>query len=181
MATGILLGAGCATPSGGGAAAEDLTSIQLGTTEGEGTATNRSTLTLTNNPTSGEATVPAGLDRTWTALQAVVSELELPVTRVDDASGNLLVQGRMPRVDGKRMSHWFDCGRTMTGPVADQARITMALGFQLEPSGAELTGVSYALRATAEPRYNPGNQLACNSEGTLETFILERVAARAGG
>lgn len=170
--------AGCGTSS---APPPGSTSVQLGSPTQDGALGDRSTMTITNEASSGAKEIGAELSAVWTGLQNVLTDLELPVSQVDASAGRLQVSGRLPRIDGKRMSYWFDCGRSMTGPVADRSSIELAMAIQLRATATGTTLVEHTTRASATPRDNPGNALACTPTGRLEAFIVEAVAERVAG
>ncbi|MEQ9569545.1 MAG: hypothetical protein RLN75_05100 [Longimicrobiales bacterium] len=169
--------AGCAA-GGASSAPDDRMTVGVGTREGEGTARSRGTITVSNTPSEASFELPAGLQPSWAALQATVTDLELPVSRVAPDEGSILVRGRLPRLDGKRMSTWFDCGTDVTGRVADRSRIDVALQFRLESVASDRTRVGFALQGTATPRFNSDNRIPCRTEHALVEFLTEEVAAR---
>lgn len=170
---------GCASGSGS-TVPDDRMTVGVGTREGEGTARTRGTITISNTPASGSFEIDAGLRRSWAALQSTVNDLELPASRVDSDEGSILVRGRLPRLDGKRMSTWFDCGTEVTGRVADRSRIDVALQFRLEPVTPERSRISFNLQGTASPRFNFDNRIPCRTEQALVDFLTEQVTARLG-
>jgi hypothetical protein len=167
---------GCAG-GGSGAAAPDGTRVSLGPADPGSRADANQNLAITNDPTTGEAIVEASLPRAWTALEEMVSRNELPVTESDPRAGRMVVRGRMPRLDGARMSRWFDCGRDMTGPVADRATVQVVMGLQLAPVSTERTRVDWTIQASARPRYNSDNIIACNPRAELHDYLLAQLGA----
>jgi hypothetical protein len=149
--------------------------VSLGTAKAEGTATANRNLTLTQDPTTGEAIVDASLPRTWAALESMVTRNELPVAEAEPGAGRMVVRGRMPRLDGARMSRWFDCGRDVTGSVADRATIQGVIGFQLSPVTPERTRVAWTIQVEARPRYNSDNRIACNPRDALDDYLFDQL------
>ncbi len=74
------------------------------------------------------------------------------------------------------LSRYLDCGNTMTGPAADNYKVTMSVLSVVTPSG---TGSSVQTRvsARADDVAASGGSLSCRSIGTLET-ALHRVLVR---
>lgn len=177
----LLALSGCASGGGGGAEIPDRTGVSLGTAQGEGTATTNRNLTITNDPTSGEAVLEASLPRAWAALETMVTRNELPVAEAEPGAGRMIVRGRMPRLDGKRMSTWFDCGQDVTGPVADRATLDVVMGFQLSPVAGDRTRVAWSIQAEARPRYNSDNRIACNPRDPLGEYLFDQLAGEGGG
>ncbi|NNK62826.1 MAG: hypothetical protein HKO98_06405 [Gemmatimonadetes bacterium] len=155
--------------------------VVLGSPSDDSALADRATMAIRNEASTGSREIGAEVGAVWRGLQDVLAEFELPIAQLDASAGRLQMGGRMPRIDGKRMSHWFDCGRSMTGAVADRSTIAVAMAIQLRATTAGTTVLDHATQATASPRDNPGNTLACTSEGRLEAFIFEAVAARVGG
>lgn len=172
--------AACASGTGS-AVPDDRMTVAVGTRDGEGTARSQGTITLSNTPASGSFEVAAGLSRSWVALQSLMTDLELPVSRVDPDLGSILVRGPLPRLDGERMSTWFDCGTDVTGRVADRSRIDVALQFRIEPVSADRSRITFDLQATARPRFNADNRIPCRIEHALVAFLTERIAMRVEG
>ncbi|HSM06217.1 MAG TPA: hypothetical protein VK858_16475 [Longimicrobiales bacterium] len=133
-------------------------------------------LTLTREPSTGDLLVDASLTDSWAALESVLDRNELPVAESDRRAGRMIVRGQVPRLGGERMSHWFDCGVDPSGPVADRARITAVLGYQLRALTEARTIVSWALQAEARPRFNPDNRIACTPRQALHDFLRDQLA-----
>ena len=180
LALCTVVSAACASGSGTGERPTG-TQVSLGTAEAEGTATTNRNFTLTHDPTTGEALVDASLPRTWAALEAMVTRNELPVTEAEPGAGRLVVRGALPRLDGARMSRWFDCGRDMTGSMADRSTIEAVIGFQLSPVTAERTRIAWTIQAEARPRYNSDNRIACNPRDALDDYLLDQLQGGPGG
>ena len=168
------LATGCASGSGTGERPTS-TGVSLGTAKAEGTATANRNLTLTQDPTTGEAIVDASLPRTWAALESMVTRNELPVAEAEPGAGRMVVRGSLPRLDGARMSRWFDCGRDVTGSVADRATIQGVIGFQLSPVTPERTRVAWTIQVEARPRYNSDNRIACNPRDALDDYLFDQL------
>ncbi|MDT8341913.1 MAG: hypothetical protein RQ751_10410 [Longimicrobiales bacterium] len=125
--------------------------------------------------------VAADLATTWRAMERVVSELKLPVGRHDGNTGTIEVRGRLPRLDGRRMSDWVDCGIDLNGAVADQSYIDMVLTLQVVPAGEGQTVVDTHMIAQAQPRRNARARVPCTSRTTLEPWLVEQIARTALG
>ena len=138
---------------------------------------------LSDDSGAREAVLPGTPDALWPALQEVYAELGIPVTEVDAAQrvlGNSAVVVTRG-VERLSRSQLMDCGNDLTGSVADQSRLRLAVHSGLAPVAA---GTRLQTRVTGTARKNSGSsgdELACRSTGRLEAEIAQRLAGRAGG
>lgn len=87
----------------------------------------------------------------YTTLRAMYGELKVPL-EVDDSVGGMLGNLRMLKIRslGKtRLSLVVDCGGGMSGPLADNARVQMAMVSMLKPITPDTTEVRTAIVAAA--------------------------------
>ncbi len=112
------------------------------------------------------------------SLRAVYAELKVPLTDVDSAAGWLgtlrLIRtqslGRFP------LSRLLDCGRGMNGPVADNARVQMALVSFVSARAEDSASVRTALVASAQSLDGAsGDRAVCSSTGFLESWMRVRL------
>ena len=85
--------------------------------------------------------------------------------------------------NGHRLSYFFDCGSTMTGPRADEERLHAILLAQLTRLPADTIGVAVHFSATAQA-VNSGSSARpsqCTSTGRGEAEFLDEVIQRVGG
>jgi hypothetical protein len=129
--------------------------------------------------------IPASPVRTWEALQAVFADLELEVTGLDPASRLISSRNqRIRRLGGERNSEWVDCGRDVTGPVADRAFVDMDVTAVIEDADANASRLAVQVQARGLRRDGGSGGLVCNSRNRLEfrirDMILERLGAAGG-
>ena len=127
-------------------------------------------------------TVRGARAQAFHALRSVYAELQVPLTLEDSASGWLgtLHLIRTYTLGTMRLSRALDCGSEMTGPVADDARIELALVTFVRAVGADSVAVRTALVASS--RSVTGEQrdrVQCSTKGYLEDWIRGRLLERA--
>ena len=132
---------------------------------------------------ASEYTVNAPTGKTFTAAAQVFRTLGFNAT-VRDSVGGLIGNEEFSRTRtlvGSQMSTWLNCGSGMTGPNADNYRITIALMILVDPasnnttrmrigmvgSGANIAGIS------TEP-------VGCATTGRLEERIAQMIKNIAG-
>ena len=89
--------------------------------------------------TLGQAeAVPGTLDRVWQALRAVYQELGLRANEVDPRARRVGVRAQRLTRDagGTRLSVYLDCGSGLTGPHADEYRVTLTAISTVVPGQA---------------------------------------------
>ena len=124
---------------------------------------------------------PAPPAAVFSAVEAVLEELELSVTTRSPAEGLLASEGqRLVRLAGRRASNWVDCGSTITGRVADEAQVLLSVTAVVAPAEG---GTDMALRVDAEAlnRGTVEGVRECTSTGRLESLLTERVRTRLSG
>ncbi len=156
----------------------DRVVTSLGTSTGAATRSGNLDFYLDERYESME--VPsASAEYLWPALLGAYEDLELGMGAVDTeaymvGNPNLTVSRRLA---GHRMSRLFRCGNSMTGPVADDSRITV----NVETRIAEVEGgsvVSTLVLASAMPSDGTGTVRPCTSSGLLEEEIHEALLKR---
>ncbi len=123
-------------------------------------------------------TVAAPKAQVFHALRAVYGELQVPVADADSAAGWLgaLHLTRTYSLGRLRMSSALDCGSGMSGPVADDARIQMALVTFVVPAGADSSSVRTAVVAQSQSIGGErSDRVLCNTKGYLEDWIVGRL------
>ena len=129
-------------------------------------------------PVAAEVPVPPA--SAYHALVAAYEELGLGPESADEAShrvarANLVFRGTL---GGQRGSAYFDCGQTLTGPRADEGRLTISVASQ---ATAAEGGATLATTATASVRPRDGTStgaVSCSSTGRLESLIHRTVRRR---
>lgn len=169
-------GMGCApstASSGGSIGRAGQTRVQVASRDGEQWATD---LVWDDQTRGSELTLDLGT--AWNGLPVLLEELGLPIGFVDGESFLIGHQGGpLRRIDGKRLSTYLDCGSGTTAqPYANFYLVTLAYEIQL--IRLEVEGRSRAemrLEATARPRDVNGASVRCQSKGTLERMVFERL------
>jgi hypothetical protein len=127
----------------------------------------------------GQQTVVASVAQAWAVLPSVLAQLEIEANRVDSREAVMGNTGyRARRIEGERLSRYFDCGRTLGREYADQYSVTIAVMVQLVPAGESATTVRTFLDAYARDQSVSGNSVHCITKGVLERRVAELVAER---
>jgi hypothetical protein len=133
-------------------------------------------LELYNESGGGARVVDATKSNVWAVLGAVYERLQISVTLCNPAQwefGNPRCLAR--RIEGERLSTHFDCGRTMTGPRADEYAVTLSVVTRLADAPGDSTMVVTTVDGSAKPRATSGNAVHCASKGTLEMRVAHLV------
>ena len=121
-------------------------------------------------------TVNAVIEEVWSRLPESYVELDIPIGGANPDAwlmGNpgFRVHGRL---GGTPMTDYLECGRTLTGDVAEQYELRLAVMTQLHRIDGRTLFVS-AVAATARPQSTSGNLRQCASTGRLERRIATRI------
>jgi hypothetical protein len=127
-----------------------------------------------------EATVKSAPAEVLPRLRGAYEELGIKVQVFDSSS----VGGRVGnpyfvksfKLGDAPLSRYLDCGGTITGPAADNYKITMSILSAVSPSGSGST-VLTRVSARADNAAASSGSLSCRSIGTLEA-ALHRVLVR---
>jgi hypothetical protein len=145
-------------------------------------AGSESMIEIFNEPGTGERIVEANLDDVWLALPVAYSRLDIPISVSDPgrhAYGN--AGYRASRIEGKRLSEYFNCGTGMTGPLADDYNVTVSVVSELSAS-PDGTRILTTVSGEGKPRSTSGNTVRCSSRGVIEMRVGQLVAdVLAGG
>jgi hypothetical protein len=125
-------------------------------------------------------TVDSPLEEVWGILPKVYEQLGIGLTTHDPKQRRTGNAGFRPtRIDGTRLSRFFDCGRGVTAtPNADRYQVTVALSTTVLGAGDGRTRVDVEVNASAKPRDVSGNAVHCSSKGTLEERIVAAIRGR---
>ena len=83
-----------------------------------------------------------------------------------------------PGPRSNRPSHYVDCGATPTGPVADDAYVTLTVTVTLQPTSGGHTALATEIAATTRARASATGTLHCTTRGRLERLGLETTQAK---
>ena len=122
--------------------------------------------------------IPADADDAWPALLKVYEELKIPAREVNQTTKTVrnlrFVVSR--RIGGVRLSRFFDCGRSATGPNANSHRLELEIASRVVSLGqgqsridTEITGTGQNMEGTSNSR------VLCTSNHQLELRIAARV------
>lgn len=119
-----------------------------------------------------DSVIEAPPDTAFAALVAAYQDLGIDVKLLDATNrqvGNRRFS-KMYDLAGVRLSKYFGCGSTETGPAADNYRVTMSVVSQVIPSGA-VSRVDTQLTAYAEDLASSKGTISCTTLGGLEQRI----------
>jgi hypothetical protein len=118
------------------------------------------------------------------ALDDAFKGINIPVTFRDSAGGvmgNVLYR-RTRTFANAQASKYLNCGAGMTGPNADEMRLTIALVAILDPGPNGGTRLRLGMAASAEDVVGQSRPpIACATSGRLEAAIVELVKKKTGG
>ncbi len=127
-------------------------------------------------------TLPVSAARVWNALPGAYEALGIPVTEVLPGAmtlGNPSFETR--RIEGNRMSRYFNCGTTYSGVVANLYDVAITISTRLAEAPEGGTMAITEVDAWATPRTVSGNPVHCSSKQTLEARLNELLAEALGG
>jgi hypothetical protein len=120
----------------------------------------------------------------FSALRYAYADLHVPLTLDDSAAGWLgtLHLIRTQSLGTLWLSQVVDCGVGMTGPIADNARVQLAIvSFVGRGTSDSTATVRTALLASAQSLGGQSSdRVLCTSRGALEAWIRSRITARTG-
>ena len=173
----LALLAGCATAAAGGAPADTPGRVI--------TAGDSYDFRIANDASADALPIRATPVAAWTALPGVYQALDIPVEHIDAAGrilGNQRHQARR-RLGGEPMSTWFTCGSTLSGPIANEYDLRIAVLSQVRPAEEPSASIlSTRVEATARSRDGTSaSEVACSTTGRLERRIAELLNRSIGG
>lgn len=121
----------------------------------------------------------------WDAILAAMAQRHVTPTLLNRAVGRAgdTAMVLLRSWNGHQLSHFFDCGSTMTGPRADEERLRAIFLAQLTRLPGDTIGVAVHFSATAQA-INSGSRARpsqCTSTGRGEVEFLDEVIERVGG
>jgi hypothetical protein len=131
--------------------------------------------------TAAETITPYSLeapaDQVWQVLPQVYEKYGIELSLLDPERkmiGNTRFRPR--RIDGTRLSQFFECGRGMTAtPNADRYDVTVFLVTTVREDDPETSTLLTEVNASAKPRDVSGSTVHCASKGTVELRIADAV------
>ncbi len=127
--------------------------------------------------------LPASAGAVFFAARQVFFELKIPTPLADSAQG-YLVNGRFIKLRslaGSPLSTYLNCGVGMTGPNADNFRITMAIAALIDATDANTSRLRLNVLAGAESIEGVSKSaIACGSSGILEDRMLKTIRRKLG-
>ena len=130
----------------------------------------------------GSSTFGVPAAAAWGTMTDVFDQLEVPVTTMEPDRmeiGNTNFKPR--RIEGKRMANYFDCGTNFNGQLANLHEVTVSLMVRVREVAADSSTVHVVTDAFARARGTSGNEIHCESRGTLEDRIPELVGLKLAG
>jgi hypothetical protein len=122
--------------------------------------------------------VNAPTGKTFSAAASVLKTLGLPV-ELRDSVGGLIGNTEFTKsrtLVGQQMSTWLNCGSSMTGPNADNDRITIALVIIIDPAPNNTTRMRIGLVGSGSNiAGNSTEPVACGSTGRLEEKMAQMI------
>lgn len=132
---------------------------------------------------SVDVVLPASSGAVFYAARQVFFEMKIPTPMADSARG-YLVNGRFIKLRslaGSPLSTFVNCGSGMTGPNADNFRITMAVAALVDATGPNTSRLRLTVLAGAESTEGVSKSaVACGSSGILEDRILKTIRLKLG-
>ena len=124
-------------------------------------------------------TIPEPPQKVWPFLEQVYDSLSVPV---HVRNGEAHVLGSVDfdatrRLGDHRLSLFLDCGRTITGSMADQGELTMTVATQIRAAdvASKESEVITLVSGTARQHGLSSSQTDCTSTGRLEDMIVTRL------
>jgi hypothetical protein len=144
----------------------------------EGAIRGVGTARILNEPRAVRRTIAAPVDYVWRTLPGVYDALGIVDAGADEEAKVFgIVDFRPRRLDGRALSVYVNCGMGITAiPKADEYDVTMSVLTQVKPGGEGETVLATSVVASAKPRIESGNSVYCDSQGTLETRIVDLVS-----
>ncbi len=118
------------------------------------------------------------------ALDAAFKDFNIPMTFRDSAGGVVgnVAYKKTRSFANAQGSKWLNCGSGMTGPNADEMRLTVALIALVDPGPAGSTKLRIGMAASAEDVVGQSRPvIPCGTTGRLEAAIAEFVKKQTGG
>ena len=125
----------------------------------------------------GGRLVAAPVDSVWRVLAEVYDRMGIPVARSDRGRSEFGHPGyRARRIEGKRLSRYLNCGRSISGPLADQYSVTLSVLTSLTAAEGGTMVVTTVDGAAKSRETSSGGAVPCRSQaGKLELRLVELI------
>ncbi|MEO8619588.1 MAG: hypothetical protein ABI625_00905 [bacterium] len=131
------------------------------------------------------AKVLAPTPAVWDAVLAAMTLRKVTPTILNRAAGRVgdTSMVLLRKWNGHQLSHYFNCGSTITGPRADEERVRAVLLAQLTRLTGDTIAVAVHFSGGATPinSGSSGTPAQCTSTGRAESELLDEVIQRTGG
>ena len=117
----------------------------------------------------------------WPTLVAAYADVGIEAKTVDATNGRVgNIKFIMTRkMVGGAVSRYLNCGSTVTGPLADQGRVTASMTTDITPDGKGGTSMVTSIQASARRvDGTSADALDCGSTGELEELLRKAVLLR---
>lgn len=173
-------GATSGTPVAAPVAAPTTRSLPVGATGGSRAGIGLEVTTRVEGHTTRLYGPPDGA---FSALESAYTELQIPLTRRDDATMTIGNDGlKMRRQLGRiQLRRAFDCGGTAGMPNSETYNITASIISSITRESEGSVIVTTVVEASAENPNYPGSGVRCSSTGTLEDAIAKTTQGRITG
>ncbi len=172
----LIVAAACTTP-----AARPPAQSPTATVDRVGTESYQTEVERGRDYSSLGAVVDGSAEAAFRALVETYEELGIGTGMInleERLVGNAQLRARRS-LGGVRLSRLVDCGRSVTGALADSYQLTLDIRSQVFEEGAERSRLTTWIRARAvAPGQSADMNLACASTGGLEGRIAAAVRAR---
>ncbi len=125
----------------------------------------------------GGRLVAAPVDSVWRVLAEVYDRMGIPVARSDRGRSEFGHPGyRARRIEGKRLSRYLNCGRSISGPLADQYSVTLSVLTRLTAAEGGTMVVTTVDGAAKSRESSSGGAVPCRSQASkLELRLVELI------
>jgi hypothetical protein len=126
--------------------------------------------------------VAAKPEQVYQALIVAYSELSVPATVINPRDGLVASLNRRAygRLGNERLSRYVSCGDSMTGPRADQDRITLSIISWAKPDGTGRTRIETRVVGNASDSGGTSVKMPCTTTGELESRVHKAAKAALG-
>lgn len=137
---------------------------------------------VVSNDQSIYESVAAPPDKVYQALIIAYGDLGVPATIINPRDGLVAALNRRAfgKLGNERLSRYVSCGESMTGPRADQDRVTLSVISWAKPDGSGNTRVETRIVGNATDSGGTSMRMPCSTTGELEWRIHKAAKAALG-